>query len=178
MIISAPQNAVVHDDNEPGVNVDWSTFSTQSPYAKFGAPNFAYGLCVEKVDQSTLTPGSLSSWTTAFCGAEIIMPSTIRRFADVFQPAGFSESSFQCCYGMAEATLLVSAGKHNVKPSIKSFTEERLSVVTGDRVPSSRTVSFVGCGTPVNTDVIIIDDNNQEVKPGLPGDICIHGPGV
>ncbi len=76
-----------------------------------GAPNFAYDLCVNKIAQEDLSRFELSSWKVAFNGSEPVRFDTLQRFASFFKPAGFSAHSFFPCYGLAEATLLVSGGK-------------------------------------------------------------------
>jgi acyl-CoA synthetase (AMP-forming)/AMP-acid ligase II len=66
----------------------------------------------------------LSSWELAFIGAEPIHPATLERFAAAFAPCGFKSSAFYPCYGLAEATLMVSgsdAGDH------KAFHDKALS---------------------------------------------------
>ena len=74
-----------------------------------GAPNFAYELCLRRATDDLLERLDLSSWRVAFNGAEPIRPQTVRRFAEVFAPAGFRREAFCPTYGLAEATLLVSA---------------------------------------------------------------------
>ena len=53
----------------------------------------------------------LSCWKVALNGAEPVRGSTIDRFASTFAPYGFDAKSIHPAYGMAEATLLVSAGR-------------------------------------------------------------------
>src|SRR5215216_249728 len=74
-----------------------------------GGPNFAYDLCVRKISPAQRTSLDLSSWTTAFNGAEPIREETLERFAAAFEPSGFRREAFSPCYGLAEATLLVSS---------------------------------------------------------------------
>src|SRR6266536_714029 len=73
-----------------------------------GGPNFAYDLCVRKLDPGEIARLDLSSWRVAFNGAEPIRPETLRRFADTFAPSGFRADAFLPCYGLAEATLIVA----------------------------------------------------------------------
>src|SRR5436305_14045367 len=73
-----------------------------------GGPNFAYELCVRKVGAAQREGLDLSSWEVAFNGAEPVRAGTLRRFAETFAPCGFHASAFRPCYGLAEATLLVS----------------------------------------------------------------------
>ena len=73
-----------------------------------GGPNFAYELCVRKIGEAEKEGFDLSSWRVAFNGAEPVRAGTLRRFAEAFAPCGFRASAFRPCYGLAEATLLVS----------------------------------------------------------------------
>ncbi len=73
-----------------------------------GGPNFSYELCVRKITESELATLDLSSWELAFNGAEPVRSETMKRFAERFSPVGFNPSAFTPCYGLAEATLLVS----------------------------------------------------------------------
>ena len=50
----------------------------------------------------------LSSWTLAFNGAEPVREETIEQFCRSVRPCGFRREAFYPCYGMAEATLIVS----------------------------------------------------------------------
>jgi acyl carrier protein len=52
------------------------------------APNFAYELCLRKVDDAELEGLDLSSWRLAFNGAEPVSPDTVERFAIRFGPYG------------------------------------------------------------------------------------------
>ena len=46
----------------------------------------------------------------AFNGAEPVRLETVNRFAAQFADCGFRREAFVPCYGLAEATLLVSGG--------------------------------------------------------------------
>ena len=84
-----------------------------------GAPNFAYSLCVGKTTPEERAALDLSQWRLAFCGAEPIRAETLKGFAEAFEPAGFREEAFYPCYGLAEATLLVSGGDGPQRPLVK-----------------------------------------------------------
>jgi acyl-CoA synthetase (AMP-forming)/AMP-acid ligase II len=75
-----------------------------------GAPNFAYDLCVRRVTAEEQSGLDLASWRLAFNGAEPVRDATLEAFADTFAGAGFRSSAFRPAYGLAESTLLVSAG--------------------------------------------------------------------
>ncbi len=74
-----------------------------------GAPDFAYALCVERIAQEQAALLDLSCWRVAYCGSERVSASTMARFAQRFAVSGFMPDSLMPCYGMAEATLFISA---------------------------------------------------------------------
>jgi len=74
-----------------------------------GGPNFAYQWCVDKITPEDKKSLDLSSWKVAFCGGEPIREDTIQKFIDAFTPYGFNPEAFTPIYGLAEATLMVSA---------------------------------------------------------------------
>ena len=75
-----------------------------------GGPNFGYELCINRTTPEQRESLDLSSWSSAYSGAEPIRRKTLERFADLFADCGFKNKFFYPCYGMAEATLMVSGG--------------------------------------------------------------------
>ncbi|GAB2503324.1 fatty acyl-AMP ligase [Nocardiopsis aegyptia] len=75
-----------------------------------GGPDFAFELCSTRFDAQPREDLDLSSWSVAFSGSEPIRRRTLDRFAERFTSVGFRERAFFPCYGLAEATLLVSGG--------------------------------------------------------------------
>ena len=83
-----------------------------------GGPNFAYELCVRRVTESACADLDLSSWTVAFNGAEPVRKETVERFTEAFSMFGFRREVFYPCYGLAEATLIVSGGAKTSPPAL------------------------------------------------------------
>jgi acyl-CoA synthetase (AMP-forming)/AMP-acid ligase II len=117
-----------------------------------GGPNFAYELCVRRVSAAERDGLDLRRWRLAFNGAEPIRQSTLDAFGGAFASCGFDAAAFRPCYGLAEATLLVTTG-HG---------------------PTT------ACGRPApGTDLRIVDPHSlREVDAGSPGEIWVAGPGV
>ena len=91
-----------------------------------GGPNFAYELCLRKISPEQRASLDLSSWEVAFNGAEPIRAATQESFAETFAACGFRPEAFQPCYGLAEATLLVT-GKHRSElAAVKGFEQRAL----------------------------------------------------
>ena len=73
------------------------------------APNFAYELCTRKITDADIEGLDLSCWRGALNGAEPVRAETMERFAARFAPAGFRREALMPVYGLAEASLCVSA---------------------------------------------------------------------
>lgn len=82
-----------------------------------GAPNFAFELVANKVDDESLAKLDLSSWRIAFNGAEPIRKTTVERFIRKFSACGFKAEAMHPVYGLAESGLFVTGVKSNDRPS-------------------------------------------------------------
>ena len=80
------------------------------------APNFGYELCVQRITAQQKAELDLSSLRHTLNGAETVRLTTMRRFEEAFEDCGFQRNSWYICYGLAEATLLVS-GTASVRQS-------------------------------------------------------------
>ncbi|HEX9871212.1 MAG TPA: AMP-binding protein, partial [Candidatus Tectomicrobia bacterium] len=69
------------------------------------APNFAYELCLRRIDDRDLEGLDLSSWQMALNGAEPISAETVRRFCERFATYGFRPQTMTPVYGLAESSL-------------------------------------------------------------------------
>jgi len=129
-----------------------------------GAPNFAYDLCVRKITAEDAAALDLSSWSVAFNGAEPVRAETLARFAARFDQCGFRRAALYPCYGLAEATLVVTGGRKKSLPVIKQV-EAKTMVGCGGALPGER--------------VIIVDPASlTELKDGQVGEIWVYGPSV
>lgn len=72
------------------------------------APNFAYGLCLDRVRDEELEGVDLSSWKVALNGAEPVTPAVLTRFVERFGSWGLPSTALTPVYGLAEATLAVT----------------------------------------------------------------------
>ncbi len=129
-----------------------------------GGPNFAYEHCIDKVTPEQRKQLDLSSWKLAFNGAEPVRAETLRRFAETFAPCGFRAEAFYPCFGLAEATLIVSGGYVAEPPIIRSFDAEALTQGRAREVggggPTAR--DLVGCGETLPDQKIVIADPKTE----------------
>lgn len=142
------------------------------------APNFAYDLCVERTNRDQRAELDLSSWRVAFNGSERIDAMSLHRFTEAFAPCGFSPETFMPCYGLAEATLMVTRVNADEPPNIHHL--ERSALDAGEARPDEDGVAIVSGGHPIeNMDVAIVDAETQEYcRPGQIGEIWLSGESV
>ncbi|TGE21480.1 AMP-dependent synthetase [Hymenobacter aquaticus] len=144
-----------------------------------GGPNFAFDLCVDRVDAAEVSTLDLSCWKVAYNGSEPVRAATLARFRAHFRAAGFQSNAFFPCYGLAEATLLVSGAKTN--------PEYRTLAVDGDQLPANQLCLLdpaepsarilVASGRVADgMHVRILDATTQQEAGELKiGEICIAG---
>lgn len=143
------------------------------------APNFAYDLCVRKIKPDDLLALNLSRWSVAVNGAEPIRAETLKRFGTAFGSAGFRDTAFCPGYGLAEATLKVTAtprGRGAVCLTVDGAALDRGHVaIVGPGEPGARTL--VSCGmTAIDTDVVIVDpEARRRCDAGAVGEVWVAG---
>ncbi len=147
-----------------------------------GAPNFAYDLLCDRVTQEQAAQLNLSSWEVAFCGAEPVETATMERFSRKFASCGFKSTAFYPCYGMAEATLMMTGGDKAKSPAVKHLDKtalEQNQVVTRDK-PQLGTKTFVSAGYPWLDGKIAIANADclTECQPNQIGEIWYSGSSV
>ena len=146
-----------------------------------GGPNFAYDLCVRKINDEQRASLDLSSWAVAFNGAEPVRAQTLESFASAFESCGFKREAFHPCYGLAESTLLVSTGRVHGESIGRSFDAELLRENRAVEQPNSdeRAATLVGCGAPSEGKILIIDSSTLEpCADGVVGEIWVSGESV
>ncbi|MDF5726723.1 MAG: fatty acyl-AMP ligase [Rhizonema sp. PD38] len=147
-----------------------------------GAPNFAYDLCVDKITPEQRTHLDLSSWDLAFNGSEPVRAETIERFSATFADCGFKRSAFYPCYGMAEATLIVSGGLKKEPPVIRYVNRAELkqNLVVSATSDQESAKAIVGIGKSwLDQKIVIADLESLTLCPdGLVGEIWVCGPSV
>jgi len=149
-----------------------------------GGPNFAYDQCTRRITAAQKAGLDLSSWRIAYVGAEPISPAVVESFTESFAECGFRPEAFYPCYGLAEASLMVSGGRAESRPVIRNF---RISanrafpatetVETGGLVTEQR---LVGCGhAREGSSIAIVDPvTATECDAGSIGEIWFSSSSV
>lgn len=137
-----------------------------------GAPDFAWRLLAERLAPADLTGLDLSCWRVAYSGAEPVRADTLDRAAVLLAGTGFRADAFLPCYGLAEATLLVSGGPRG--------SELRLEAPAEAEAGDEPTRCYLGCGMPVpDRSVAIVDpDACRAVPERRIGEVWVRGAHV
>ena len=144
-------------------------------------PNFAYEYVAEHASPEKIADLDLSGLVTCLNGAEPIRPATLGIFQETFGPAGLRPDAQGPAYGLAEATVFVSAAADPTPPRVLTVDRETLSQgrITLCEPDAERSTALVGCGRPSGQIVAIVDpETGVEHQDGVVGEIWIHGPNV
>ena len=146
----------------------WLQEITRHRATTSGAPNFAYEMCVaaaQRQGEDSLAGLDLSSWNLAFVGAEPVRAATLDRFAATFGAVGFRREAFYPCYGLAEATLMVTGGQRDEPPAVWR---------------DARGIARVSCGRARDgLEVAIVDNaHHGRCDDGVEGEIWVRGTSV
>lgn len=144
------------------------------------APNFAFDLCVAKIDAETRKSLDLRCWKIALNGAEPIRKETEARFIEAFGPCGVQWSTFSHAYGMSESTAVISKEAVGTPPrflTVDGAALDRHEVVPVEHDAEDARV-IAGCGVPVlDTTVAIVEPETLETLPeDRVGEIWVGGP--
>jgi len=142
------------------------------------APNFAYQLCVERMEESEFAGLDLSQWRNAISGAEMIRSETCQAFAEKFAKCKFDPRNFRPCFGMAEATLAVTSDM-----KWQGIRTKKIPCVPGEAYAgNSFGISEAVClGSPLdNTEVRVTaaGTHSSFLADGRIGEVLVKGPSV
>ncbi|WP_020672216.1 fatty acyl-AMP ligase [Amycolatopsis nigrescens] len=158
----------------------WLRALSLSPGAISAGPNFAFAYTASRVPEAEkvyLELGGVSALTN---GSEPVLPATIARFQDAFAECGLPPNVQRVCYGLAEATLVVSVTDAD-KP-LRQVTFDRDRLAAGTAVPvvgGEGATTLVSCGRPAGQELLIVDPATRRPLPaGEVGEIWVSGPNI
>ena len=132
---------------------DWLLAVQKYKVTHTGGPNFIYDMC-NSISEEQIAGIDLSSVEVIYNGSEPIKASTVTQFVAKFGAHSLKKEAYRTCYGLAEATLIVTGGVPNI---------------TNEAVTSGATVSEM--------EIIFFDNDTKKVN-AKQGEICIHGDSV
>ena len=144
------------------------------------APNFAYELCLTRIEDAELEGLDLGSWRLALNGAEPVGPHTVERFADRFAPYGLHHESISPVYGLAECCVGLAFPPLGRGPLIDRVDRDRFmrsgqAISVGEEAPEA--LRIVACGQALpDHELRIVDAAGNELDDRYEGRIQFRGP--
>jgi acyl carrier protein len=145
-----------------------------------GGPNFAYELCLRRIDDRDLEGLDLRSWRVAFNGAEPVSPATVTRFAERFGDVGLRPGAITPVYGLAESSVGLTVPPMDRGALIDRVAREPLAS-SGRAIPATSddatAARFVSCGRALpGHEVRIADGAGQTLGEREEGRVEFRGP--
>ncbi len=145
-----------------------------------GAPNFAFDLCVERIDDAAIEGLDLSSARIVVNGAEPVRAASVRAFCQRFAAHGFDPGALAPVYGLAES----SVGLAFPRPGRGLLAEriDRTELTERSRaVPVAAghgdAIEVVACGSPLpGHQFRVVDESGREVPERRQGRLQFTGP--
>lgn len=144
-------------------------------------PNFAYELCIRKINEKKLEGLDLSCWRLAFNGAEAISPRTIKNFTKKFEPYGFKAETLFPVYGLAESAVALAFPTPGKAPKIDrvervTLEKDKKAIPTTSNM-SEEYLEFVCCGKSIpGHEIRIVDEADHELGDRIVGLLQFRGP--
>jgi len=144
------------------------------------SPNFGLDLCTQRVAGAPAGDIDLSSLRVLVNGAEPVRAESLAAFSEKFGPWGFDDRAHTPAYGLAEATLVVTASAPGQTPRVGAFDrrelERRRVAPSADSAQLTRVVS---CGAAVDQQLVIVDPRAGTVAPpDAVGEVWLRGENV
>lgn len=161
----------------------WLEVITQEQITTTCVPNFAFDYCVSKITDTQMKQLNLSSLQCIYNGSEPIQFDSVQQFINKFSAAGLSPQAIHSCYGLAEATLMLTAKQFsNANNSLKlvksDFELGKISISLEESYES--TVRVINCGNCQSDHSIRIVNPNTltELPERTLGEIWASGPSI
>ena len=157
--------------------VRWLEMITRYRVGFTAAPDFGYAWCTRRITDGQLAGLDLSCLTMAVTGSEPIRARTIDAFTRRFAPVGFRPDAWVPCYGMAEATLMITGTRQGGGPTVRRFDAAALEHRRAEPAPGG--IPLVASGRTVDLDLRIVDPDTGDVLPERRvGEIRVAGASV
>lgn len=163
----------------------WLNLMTMTKATISFGPSFGYDLCARRLRPNEASKYDLSNWRMAGIGAEMIRPETLEEFARVLEPAGFKDSAFLACYGMAECSLAISFAPLSQGMETDCIDANHLSLhqqalpIDPAHPDHARAKRFVKCGYLLpDFEIEIRDAAGNNLPNRHSGTIFLRGPSV
>jgi len=145
--------------------VSWLEALSRHGATSTAAPNFALAIACERIPDAQLRRRNLdlSRLRSLFNGAEPVRPLTVRRFENRLREHGLRPGTVRPVYGLAEATLIVTAPDEG--ETLRTREIDGLEVVSVGRALGGTEIRIVPAGA----------SPSKPLPPGRVGEILLRG---
>ncbi len=144
------------------------------------APNFAYELCLAKIEDKAIAGLDLGSWRATLNGAEAISAQSMEGFCARFARYGFRPEAMYPVYGLAENSVALAFPKPGSPPRVDVVQREALArkgLAVPARADDAGALRFVCCGTAIpGHEIRIVDAAGADAGEREQGRIQFRGP--
>jgi acyl carrier protein len=143
------------------------------------APNFAFELCLDKIDDKALVGLDLSSLRLVANGAEPVSIPTLRRFIERYRRYGFRPEAMAPVYGLAENAVAVALPAPGQTPMIDRISRKAFSRggIAEPAADNTDVMEVVSCGPPIpDHEVRIVDEHGSILSERREGQLEFRGP--
>ncbi|MFI6903814.1 fatty acyl-AMP ligase [Nonomuraea sp. NPDC050394] len=152
--------------------VRWLRLLSEFDDVYTGGPNFAYEYTAARVSEADKDGLDLSGVRVMLNGAEPVRPGTGAAFHAAFARCGLRPQAHTPAYGLAEATVFVSAAGCDEVAKVTEFDREALGEGRAVAYTSGAKSTLVSCGRPTGQRVRV------DAPDGHVGEIRVQGPNV
>ncbi|MFD9945970.1 fatty acyl-AMP ligase [Nonomuraea sp. NPDC059023] len=152
--------------------VRWLRLLSEFDDVYTGGPNFAYEYTAARVSEADKDGLDLSGVRVMLNGAEPVRPGTGAAFHAAFARCGLRPQAHTPAYGLAEATVFVSAVGCDEVAKVTEFDREALGEGRAVAYTSGAKSTLVSCGRPTGQRVRV------DAPDGHVGEIRVQGPNV
>ena len=144
------------------------------------APNFAYELCLRKIEDADIAGLDLSSLRMAVNGAEAVSASTMRNFAARFARCGLRPTAVAPVYGLAECAVGLAfppLGRLPIVDRVDRSSLTRRGIAVPAAPGDATALEFLACGRALPRHQIrILDPAGRELEDRHEGRLQFRGP--
>ena len=144
------------------------------------APNFAFELCLNKIDDQSLQGLDLSCLRMVANGAEPVNVPTLRRFTERFAGYGFRPGAMAPVYGLAENSVGLAFPPAGRTPVIDRVDRDALStrgIAAPAQPDDAHPLEIASCGFPLpGNEIRIVDGMGYEFGERREGRLEFRGP--
>jgi 1-acyl-sn-glycerol-3-phosphate acyltransferase len=146
------------------------------------APNFAFELCLRRINDEDIDGVDLSRWRLIANGAEAISAATMTAFSARFAAYGLPPNAVFPVYGLAESSVGLTFSPVGRGVRIDRVDRNTLAVAGRAKpvpaeTPESVSRTVVSCGLPLpRHEIRVMDESNREVPERHIGRLQFRGP--